>query len=76
VPLPAFQSVVPVNDRIELIVNAAPGQRVQLQYKSDLVSATWTNLGNPITATSGTIQATDTPASGQPRFYRAIVVLP
>ncbi len=76
VPLPAFQSVVPVNDRIELIVNAAPGQRVQLQYKSDLVSATWTNLGNPTTATSGTIQATDTPAPGQPRFYRAIVVRP
>jgi len=49
---------------------------VQLQYKSDLAAATWTNLGNPITATNGTISATDTPGSAQPRFYRAIVVLP
>ncbi len=76
VPLPAFESVTPSNDRIELIVNTAPGQTVQLQYKSDLGSATWTNLGNPITATDGTISATDTPGPGQSRFYRAIVVLP
>jgi len=71
-----ISSVTPVNDRIELIVNTAPGQTVQLQYKSDLAAATWTNLGNPITATNGTISATDTPGPDQPRFYRAIVVLP
>jgi len=76
VPLLVFESVTPVNERIELIVNAAPGQTVQLQYKSDLASATWINLGNPITATNGTISATDTPEPNQPRFYRAIVVLP
>ena len=57
-------------------MSAAPGQTVQLQYSSDLASATWSNLGNPITATTGTISATDTPGSAQPRFYRAIVVLP
>ena len=57
-------------------MSAAPGQTVQLQYKSDLASATWTNLGTPITATNGTISATDTPGPDQPRFYRAIVVRP
>ena len=76
VPLPIFQSVTPINGRIELIMNTGPGQTVQLQYSSDLASATWTNLGNPITATNGTISATDTPGPDQPRFYRAIVVLP
>jgi hypothetical protein len=76
VPLPVFQSVSPVNGSIELIVNAAPGQTVQLQYKSDLASATWTNLGDPITATDGTISATDTPGPDQARFYRTIVVRP
>ena len=76
VPLPRFQSVTPANDHVELLVNAAPGQTVQLQYSSDLASAIWTNLGNPITATDGTISATDTPGPDQPRFYRAIVVLP
>jgi len=76
VPLPVFQTVTPVNDRILLIVNTAPGQTVQLQYSSDLTSTTWINLGDPITATSGTISATDTPEPDQRRFYRAIVVLP
>ncbi len=76
VPLPVFLSVSPVNGRIELIVNTAPGQKVQLQYNPDLSSANWTSLGNPITATSGLISATDAPAPGQSRFYRALVVVP
>jgi hypothetical protein len=74
--LPVFQSVTPANDHVELIVNAAPGQTVQLQYSHDLSSATWTNLGTPITAVNGTISATDTPGPDQRSFYRAIVVLP
>lgn len=74
--MPVFESVTPVNERMELILSAAPGQTVQLQYKSDLASGTWTNLGDPITATDGTISATDTPEPAQRRFYRAIVVLP
>ena len=57
-------------------MSAAPGQTVQLQYSSDLASATWSNLGNPITATTGTISAIDTPGPDQRRFYRASVVLP
>jgi hypothetical protein len=73
VPLPLFQSVTPVNGSLELIVNAAPGQTVQLQYKSDLASATWTNLGSPITATSRTVTVTDTPGPDPRRFYRVLV---
>jgi hypothetical protein len=76
VPLPVIQSVTPVNERIELILSAVPGRTIQLQYSSDLTSTSWTNLGNPITAITGTIIATDTPGPDQPRFYRAIVVLP
>ena len=74
VPLPVFQSVTPASGRIELSLSAAPGQTVQLQSSSDLASAPWTHLGNPITAISGTISVTDTPPLGQPRFYRALVV--
>ncbi len=76
VPLPVFESVTPANDHVELLVNAFPGQTVQLQYSFDLTSATWTNLGNPINATNGAITAIDTPEPGQPRFHRALVVLP
>ena len=72
VPLPVFQSVMLVNGSIELIVNAAQGQKVQLQYSLDLTSVNWTNLGDPITATNGTISATDTPGPGQRRFYRLL----
>jgi hypothetical protein len=76
VPLPVFETVMPSSDHIELMVNAAPGQTVQLQYSSDLTSPTWTNLGNPIIATNGTISVTDTPGPDQARFYRAIMVRP
>jgi hypothetical protein len=73
VPLPVFQSVTHTNGRIELTCSAAPGQTFQLQYNSDLASTTWTNLGNPVTATSGTMSATDTPGPDQQRIYRVIV---
>jgi len=73
VPLPVFQNVTLVNGSIELIVNAAPGQTVQLQYKSDLASSSWINLGSPISATSGTMSVTDTPGPDERRFYRVIV---
>jgi len=73
VPLPAFQSVTQTNGQILLTWSAAPGQTFQLQYNSDLASATWTNLGNPVTATNGTMSATDTPGPDQHRFYRVIL---
>jgi hypothetical protein len=73
VPLPVFQSVTAVNASIELTLNAFPGQTVQLQYSSDLSSATWTNLGNPITATGGTVTVTDTPGTDPSRFYRVLL---
>ena len=73
VPLPVFQSVTHTNNRIELTWSAAPGQTFQLQYKSNLASANWTNLGSPVTATGGTMSATDTPGPDQHRFYRVIV---
>jgi streptogramin lyase len=73
VPLPVFQSVTPTNGGIELTWSAAPGQTFQLQYNSDLGSTTWTNLGSPVIATTGTMSATDTPGPDQHRFYRVIV---
>jgi hypothetical protein len=47
-----------------------------VQSSSGLAPDTWINLDNPITATNGTISATDTPEPNQPRLYRAVVVLP
>jgi len=73
VPLPVFQSITHTSNRIDLTWTAAPGQTFQLQYKSGLTSAAWTNLGNPMTAISGTMSATDLPGSDQQRFYRVVV---
>ena len=73
VSLPVFKSVTHTNNRIELTWSAAPGQTFQLQYNSELASTTWTNLGNPVTATNGTMSATDTPGPDQHRFYRVVV---
>ena len=73
-PLPVFQSVKQVNDRIEFTWSATAGQRLQLQYSSDLVSTNWTNLGNTMTATNGTMFGGDTFGPDTKRFYRMILL--
>jgi streptogramin lyase len=75
VPLPGFQSVTHVIDRIEFTWNATAGQRLQLQYSSDLISTNWTNLGNTMTATHGTMLGSDAFGPDTARFYR-ILLLP
>jgi streptogramin lyase len=75
VPVPVFQSVKQVNDQIEFTWSATPGQRFQLQYHSDLSSTNWTNLGNTMTATNGTMFGSDTFGPETTRFYR-IILLP
>ena len=77
VPLPlAFQKIVQTGSSINLTWSAAAGQIYQLQYKTDLSSTDWINLGGPVTASSSTMTVSDTivPGSGQ-RFYR-VVLLP
>jgi hypothetical protein len=74
--LPVCRTVTHASGQTTLTWSAAPWQLVQMQYTSDLNSATWTNLGSPQASADGTISASDTKASGQSRFYRAFVVLP
>ena len=73
-PLPVFQSVTHANDQIQLTWSAAAGQTFHLQYNSDLTSTNWTNLGSPLTATNGTMSASDTPGPDQQRFYRVLLI--
>jgi sugar lactone lactonase YvrE len=75
VPLPVFQRVTQVNDRIEFTWSATAGQKLQLQYNSDLTSTNWTDLGNTMTATNGTMLGSDTIGPDTTRFYR-IILLP
>ena len=49
------------------------GKKYQVQFKSDLVAAAWSNLGSSITATDFTLTATDSSATGM-KIYRVLLV--
>ena len=50
------------------------GLAYQIQYKTNLTSANWINLGSPTNATGGTMSASDVIGSGSKRFYRIALV--
>jgi hypothetical protein len=52
--------------------NTFDGHSYQVQYKTSLLDASWTNLGAPQTASDAALSYTDTTASGGTRFYRVI----
>ena len=72
--LPVFRSVAHSNGQIELTWTTTPWQQVQVQYTSDLTSATWTNLGSSMASVDGTLSASDTPGPDRQRFYRVILL--
>ena len=49
---------------------AIQGLNYQLQYKTNLTQASWLNLGNPVTASSNVLSATNAFGSDKQRFYR------
>jgi uncharacterized repeat protein (TIGR03803 family) len=72
---PVFQKVSQTNGTLTLTWSAKTWARYQLQYKSDLSSPHWINLGNDIVATNDTVSASDALGSDAQRFYR-VVLLP
>ena len=70
---PAFQSAVNANGSYNLTWSAQYGPAYQLQYKTNLLTGSWLNLGNPLTLTNGAITATDIAPSDPRRFYRIIL---
>jgi uncharacterized repeat protein (TIGR03803 family) len=71
--VPEFQAVTMTNGTLSLTWSTEAGGMYQLQYNSDLTSTNWTNLGNPIPATSSTLAATDPLTNGPQRFYRLVL---
>ena len=49
------------------------GKKYQVQFKTDLAAAAWTNLGAPMTATDFTLSATDSSATGI-KIYRVLLL--
>jgi uncharacterized repeat protein (TIGR03803 family) len=72
---PEFIAMTLTSGIVSLTWTTEIGVKYQLQYSSEVNSANWANVGNPITATSSTLSATDSVANDPRRFYR-IVVLP
>lgn len=72
---PGFRTITQTNGAVTLVWSAITGQKYQLQHNSDLDSTNWTNLGNVITATNGTVAVADVIGSNSQRFYR-VVLLP
>jgi uncharacterized repeat protein (TIGR03803 family) len=71
---PLFRSIAKSNASIYLTWSAISGRTYQLQY-SALVPNAWSNLGPQMTATNGTVAASDFVSKPSARFYR-VVMLP
>lgn len=71
---PAFQSATKTSSTVNLTWSSLSGLAYQLQYTTNLVSGPWINIGNPITANSNSVNASDNTPSGPIRFYRLILL--
>jgi subtilase family serine protease len=74
IPVPVLQPAIQMNGILTLTWNSTTNARYQLQYTTDLNSAAWFNLGNPITATNSIVTACDAIASDPRRFYRVVLL--
>jgi subtilase family serine protease len=70
IPLPSVQSVRLTSGAVNLTWTTMAGLAYQIQYKINLASTNWSNLGGPTNAISGTMSATDAIGPGAQRFYR------
>ena len=62
------------NSTFNFTWNAVSTFTYQLQYATNLAVPVWQNLGSPITATNGTVSASDIPGGDLQRFYRVQLV--
>ncbi len=54
--------------------SAIAGRDYKVQYRTQLDSGDWTDLGTNVTATNGIAQAVDSTGSDPQRFYRAVLL--
>jgi streptogramin lyase len=70
VPVPVTFEAISVTDGIlTLTWSAFPNQTYQVQFKTNLLQTSWSNLGDPVNATDTSATATDAMTDSQ-RFYR------
>jgi hypothetical protein len=69
---PTFQTFTLAGRNLNVSWSATAGSTYQLQCTTNLTQTNWNNLGSPITASGGTITATD-PMTNSQRFYRVML---
>jgi uncharacterized repeat protein (TIGR03803 family) len=74
VSAPVFQSITRTGNIMRVTWSAAAGLTYQLQFKTDLTSATWTNLGGLRTASGPTVTVSDAVGANVQRFYRVLLM--
>jgi hypothetical protein len=72
---PVLQPVTRNGSILTLRWSALAGRTYQVQFKTNLLQATWNNLAAPLTATNATAAAADSIGPDPRRFYR-VVLLP
>jgi hypothetical protein len=76
VPVPVLRSVMWSNSVTSLSWDTYPGLLYQLQYTTNLVTGTWTNVGGGYAGSGATVNAVDSSAADRQRFYRVAVSTP
>jgi len=56
--------------------SANPGSTYQVQYSSDAVPTTWSNLNSVIVATNTTLSVCDVMSTNSQRFLSVVMLLP
>ncbi len=73
IPPPRASSIAALgNGFIKLTWETFSGKTYQIQFKNGLDASGWTDLGNPVTATSPTVSITDNITTQPQRFYRIL----
>jgi len=70
VHLPILQTPVQAGGLIYLTWSTMAGLNYQLQYRTNLSQGRWSNLGDAVTASGGTLTTTNVSPADPQRFYR------
>lgn len=73
IPPTVFQAMPVTNNQFQFSWNAMTGLVYQVQYKTNLLSTNWLNLGGPVTASSTTLTTTNAIGPDRQRFYRTML---
>ncbi|HEU5072201.1 MAG TPA: M12 family metallo-peptidase [Verrucomicrobiae bacterium] len=72
-PTPTLASTTWSNNVVRFAWNAIPGPHYQVQYRTNLATGAWQNLGAAIQATNTAMSITDAVSNAPIRFYRVVV---